>query len=91
MLRSERLSGPWTPPTGELQRPYPARAVRAAPAEVMASLMRGEPVDPLKIYFRCNPSFETTSASLGWINERMFVGAGMRHPAQVVMRFFCLG
>jgi hypothetical protein len=66
------------------------RAVRAAPAEVMARLMRGEPVDPAQIYFRCNPSFETSSASLGWINERMFVGAGMRHPAQVVMRFFCL-
>lgn len=65
-------------------------ALRAAPAEVMARLLRGETVDPSQIYFRCNPRFETTSKSLGWINERMFVGSGMRHPAQVVMRFFQL-
>lgn len=65
-------------------------AVRAAPAEVMAKLMRGEPVDPASIYFRCNPRLETSSSTLGWVNERMFVGAGMRHPAQVVMRFFTL-
>jgi hypothetical protein len=66
------------------------RAVRAAPAEVMARLLLGEPVDPAQIYFRCSPSFETTSPSLRWIGERMFVGAGVRHPAQVVMRFFTL-
>ncbi|MBO9651795.1 MAG: DUF3237 domain-containing protein [Variovorax sp.] len=65
-------------------------AVRAAPAEVMAKLLRGEPVDPAQVYFRCNPRFETSSKALGWINDRMFVGAGMRHPAQVVMRFFAL-
>ena len=66
------------------------RALRAAPPEVMAKLLRGEPVDPASIYFRCSPSFETASPSLRWINERMFVGVGVRHPAQVVMRFFAL-
>lgn len=65
-------------------------AVRAAPAEAMAKLLRGEPVDPGQIYFRCNPRFETSSPSLRWIGERMFVGVGVRHPAQVVMRFFTL-
>jgi len=65
-------------------------AVRAAPPEVMARLLRGETVDPASIYFRCNPRLETSSASLRWVNERMFVGAGVRHPAQVVMRFFTL-
>lgn len=65
-------------------------AVRAAPADVMAKLLRGEPVDPAQVYFRCTPRFETSSKALGWINDRMFVGAGMRHPAQVVMRFFAL-
>jgi hypothetical protein len=67
------------------------RAIRSGPPELMARLVRGEPVDPALIYFRCSPSFETTSASLGWINERMFVGAGERHPDKVVMRFFELG
>ncbi|MDM0041976.1 DUF3237 domain-containing protein [Variovorax sp. J22G21] len=65
-------------------------AVRAAPAEVMASLLRGEPVDPSQIYFRCSPRFETAAPALRWINERLFVGVGVRHPAQVVMRFFAL-
>ena len=65
-------------------------AVRAAPPEAMTKLLRGEPVDPGQIYFRCNPRFETSSPSLRWIGERMFVGVGVRHPAQVVMRFFAL-
>ena len=64
------------------------RAIRSGPPELMARLVRGEPVDPALIYFRCNPSFETVSASLGWINERMFVGSGARYPDKVVMRFF---
>ena len=67
------------------------RAIRSGPPELMARLVRGEPVDPSLIYFRCSPSFETVSASLGWINERMFVGTGARYPDKVVMRFFELG
>jgi hypothetical protein len=66
------------------------RALRTAPAEVMARLLRGEPVDPAEVYFRCTPSFETTSRALRWITERLFVGVGMRHPARVEMRFFVL-
>ena len=66
------------------------RAVRAAPAEIMAKLMRGEPVDPPTDYFRCSPGIETSSPALRWICERMFVGTGVRHPSQVVMRFFAL-
>jgi len=65
-------------------------AVRAAPAEVMTRLLRGEPVDPAQIYFRCHPRFETDSPALRWITERMFTGSGVRHPTQVVMRFFTL-
>jgi hypothetical protein len=64
------------------------RALRSGPAELMARLARGEPVDPALIYFRCSPSFETASASLAWISERMFVGSGVRRPDQVQMRFF---
>ena len=64
------------------------RAVRSGPAELIARLARGEPVDPAQIYFRCCPSFETASKSLAWINERMFVGTGARHPDRVVLRLF---
>src|SRR5690242_5988350 len=66
------------------------RAIRSGPPELMARLVRGEPVDPALIYFRCSPSFETTSPTLRWINERMFVGTGARHPDKVLMRFFTL-
>ncbi len=65
-------------------------AVRAAAPEVMARLMRGEPVQPSEVYFRCSPSFETDSPALRWITQRLFVGSGVRHPAQVAMRFFVL-
>jgi hypothetical protein len=63
-------------------------AVRAAPEEVTARLLRGEPVDPRDVYFRCAPSFETASPALAWIMERAFVGTGLRRPDEVVMRFF---
>jgi hypothetical protein len=64
------------------------RAVRTAAPDVMARLVRGEPVPPESVYFRCTPSFETASTALAWITERLFVGTGARHPDRVVMRFF---
>lgn len=33
------------------------RAVRTASADVMHRLLRGEPVDPAAVYFRCTPRF----------------------------------
>lgn len=65
-------------------------AIRQAPAEVTAKLVRGEPVDPAQVYFRCWPALETSSAALAWINERLFVGSGVRRPQQVEMGFFVL-
>ena len=64
------------------------RAVRTASPEVMAKIIRGEPVEPSTVYFRCSPSFETASPALAWIAERLFIGTGARHPDKVVMRFF---
>ena len=64
------------------------RAVRVAAPAVMAALMRGEPVDPAQVYFRCSPQFETASPSMAWISERLFVGTGARRPDRVLMRFF---
>lgn len=66
------------------------QAVRSGPPELMQRLARGEPVDPGQIYFRCQPRFETASKALGWINERLFVGSGVRRPDRVLMRFFSL-
>ena len=66
------------------------RALRSAPAEVTAKLIRGEPVDPALVYFRCVPVFETGSKTFAWINERIFVGTGVRHPDRVEIRVFTL-
>ena len=63
-------------------------AIRVAPAEVTAALLRGEPVDPARVYFRCVPTLETASRQLRWINDRLFAGAGMRQPDRVVMSFY---
>ena len=63
-------------------------AVRTAAPEVMARLVRGDPVDPGDVYFRCVPRFETGAPSLAWLRERVFLGTGLRRPAEVVMRFF---
>lgn len=65
-------------------------AIRCGAPALMERIARGEPVDPAQIYFRCQPRFETASASLGWINQHLFVGSGARHPDKVVMRFFAL-
>ena len=64
------------------------RAVRSGPPELIARLVRGEPVDPEQIYFRCSPSFETAAPALSWMGERLFVGTGASYPDAVVMRFF---
>ena len=63
-------------------------AVRTAAPAVMARLVRGEPVDPAEVYFCCLPRFECAAPALAWINERVFVGVGVRRPHAVVMRFF---
>lgn len=66
-------------------------AIRSGPPELMARLLRGEPVDPALVYFRCSPRFETAAPALRWINERLFVGTGARLPEQVLMRFYEVG
>ena len=64
--------------------------IRHAPPDVTKKLLAGEPVDPAQVYFRCTPHFETASPALAWIAERLFLGAGVRRPAQVVMRFWAV-
>ena len=65
-------------------------AVRAATAEVTARLMRGEPVPPEAVYFRCQPAFETGDARWQWLHERQYIGTGVRLPDAVLMSFYCV-
>ncbi len=54
------------------------RGFRYGPAEVMAEVAKGNPVDPNKYYFRVSIQFETGSARYGWLNRAIGIGAGMR-------------
>jgi hypothetical protein len=54
------------------------RGVRHGPAEVLARLARGEPVDPAAYYFRTAPFFETGSEKYAWLNRIVAVGVGER-------------
>jgi hypothetical protein len=66
-------------------------ALRRGSAEDIARLVRGEPVDPAAIYFRCAPTFEVSHPALAWMTESLFIGTGARYPARVEMRFFRVG
>jgi hypothetical protein len=52
--------------------------LRHGPADVMAKVARGEPVDPNSYYFRITPTFETSSEKYGWMNKILAVGIGER-------------
>ncbi|MCU6614966.1 DUF3237 domain-containing protein [Achromobacter sp. 77] len=62
--------------------------IRTGSAEDIARLARGEAVDPARIYFRSYPRFETSSPTLGWMNESLFIGTGARYPDRVELRFY---
>lgn len=66
------------------------RALRVASADDTARLMRGEPVLPSAVYFRCQPTFETQSPTWTWLERLQFVGTGRREPEQVCMRMFAV-
>ena len=64
------------------------RAIRCAAEEVTARLLRGESVPPDAVYFRCTPSFEAASPKWRWVTEHVFLGAGVRTPKRVLLRFY---
>jgi Protein of unknown function (DUF3237) len=66
------------------------RALRRASPEDVARLLKGEPVDPNQVYFRCAPVFEVSTPRLQWLTENIFVGAGARAPNGVSISFYLL-
>jgi hypothetical protein len=64
------------------------QALRVASAEDSARIRRGEPVDPARVYFRCQPRFEATSAQWAWLAEHQFIGVGLRLPDAVHLSFY---
>ena len=64
------------------------RGVRHGPPEVLASLNRGERVDPGAYYFRSAATFETSAAEHAWLTRAIMIGVGERYPDKVIIRFW---
>jgi hypothetical protein len=54
------------------------KGYRYGPAEVMAEVAKGNPVDPNQYFFRVYMTFETSSERYGWLNRAMAIGSAMR-------------
>jgi hypothetical protein len=63
--------------------------IRAGSAEDIAALVRGESVDPQRIYFRCVPRM-VSEGRWAWLGSRILVGSGVRHPDAVHLDFYVL-
>lgn len=63
-------------------------ALRVASAEDSAKIRAGIPVDPDRVYFRCQPRFEPSSAAWAWLATFQFVGTGVRLPDAVHLSFY---
>jgi Protein of unknown function (DUF3237) len=63
-------------------------ALRHGPAEVMAALAAGRPVEPSSYYFRGATFFETSAVRYAWITRQIIVCTGEREPAGVKLRFY---
>ena len=63
--------------------------LRSGSAEDIAALLRGEPVDPERIYFRCSPRIEAPDGGTwAWLSHRILVGTGVRLPNEVRLEIY---
>jgi hypothetical protein len=57
--------------------------LRHGPADILAKLAAGEPVDPSLYYMRTTPFFETGAPRYQWLNRIVCVASGARRAATV--------
>jgi hypothetical protein len=67
------------------------RGLRVASVEDTERLLRGDPVDPARVYFRSTPRFEAPAGPWRWLMHGVFVGRGERRPDRVELEFWRLG
>ena len=60
-----------------------SEGLRHGPPEVMASLARGDNVDPRLYYFRTVMRFETAAPAAGWLNRILGLARGQREARSV--------
>jgi hypothetical protein len=63
-------------------------ALRVASLENSQRIMRGEPVSPDAVYFRCQPQLEAVGERWAWLAESQFIGTGRRAPDGVFLSFY---
>jgi hypothetical protein len=66
------------------------KGYRYGPADVMAELAKGNPVDPNKYTFRVTATFETSDPKYEWLNHAIGIGAAMRLGNAVVQDVYLL-
>jgi hypothetical protein len=59
--------------------------LRHGPPEVLERLARGDKVDPALYYFRTVMRFETSDATLGWLNRILALARGERQAHSVLL------
>lgn len=62
-----------------------SQGYRHGPPEVLASLARGEEVNPAKYFFRTVMRFETGARELEWLNRAIAVATAERKARQVLL------
>lgn len=94
LLRSETLTeleAKYSIETDTGERLYVTNfGIRSGTAEDIAALVRGEEVDPARIYFRCTPRLLSGGAEWAWLSSRMLVGSGTRLPSSVRINLWVL-
>lgn len=62
--------------------------LRHGPAEVIAKLARGEPVDRSQYYFRTCVRFETADPEAEWLNRVLMIAVGAREKMKVKLDLY---
>ncbi len=64
------------------------QALRHGPAEVIAALAAGQPVEPSAYYFRGATFFETGAPHYAWVARHIVICTGAREQARVNLEFY---
>ncbi|WP_045824392.1 DUF3237 domain-containing protein [Williamsia herbipolensis] len=65
--------------------------LRVGSAADVAALLRDEPVDPDRIYFRTQPRLSSAHPEYSWLADTLFVATGERTPSTVELDVFAVG
>lgn len=66
------------------------RGFRHGPADIMARLAAGDPVDPSDYYMRSSIRLETGDERYAWVNTTVFVGTGVRTEQGVTISIYAV-